>query len=104
MHFDSATAVAGCMPGMLAMLVRDFARAAVRRGLDADVARRLAIAGVHGAAAVIAREGDPDAVITSAATPGGMTAAAITAFEERDIAEAVALAVHAAAERAKELT
>jgi pyrroline-5-carboxylate reductase len=103
-HFDSATAVAGCMPGMLAMLVRDFARAAVRRGLDEDVARRLAIAGVHGAAAVIAREGDPDAVISSAATPGGMTAAAITAFEERDIAEAVALAVHAAAERAKELT
>jgi pyrroline-5-carboxylate reductase len=103
MHFDSATAVAGCMPGMLAMLVRDFARAAERRGLDEDVARRLAIAGVHGAAAVIAHEGDPDAVIASAATPGGMTAAAITAFEERDIAEAVALAVHAAAERAKEL-
>lgn len=103
MHFDSATAVAGCMPGILAMLVRDFGRAAVRRGLDPVVATRLAIAGVHGAAAVIAREGDPDVVITSAATPGGMTAAAITAFEERDIAEAVALAVHAAAERAKEL-
>jgi pyrroline-5-carboxylate reductase len=47
-HFDSATAVAGCMPGMLAMLVRDFARAAERRGLDQDVARRLAIGGVHG--------------------------------------------------------
>ena len=103
LHFDSATAVAGCMPGMLAMLVRDFARAAERRGMDEDVARRLAIGGVAGAAAVIAREGDPDAVIASAATPGGMTAAAITAFEERDIAEAVALAVHAAAERAKEL-
>lgn len=104
MHFDAATAVAGCMPGMLAMLVRDFGRAAERRGLTPDVARRLAIAGVHGAAAVIAREGDPDAVIASAATPGGMTAAAITAFEERNIAEAVALAVNAAAERAKELT
>ena len=103
-HFDSATAVAGCMPGILAMLVRDFGRAAERRGLEPGVAMRLAVAGVHGAAAVIAREGDPDAVITSAATPGGMTAAAITAFEERDIAEAVALAVHAAAERAKELT
>jgi pyrroline-5-carboxylate reductase len=58
---------------------------------------------VHGAAAVIAQAGDPDAVIVSTATPGGMTEAAITAFEERDIAEAVALAVHAAAERAKEL-
>jgi pyrroline-5-carboxylate reductase len=102
-HFDSATAVAGCMPGMLAVLVRDFGRAAERRGLEPHVARRLAIAGVHGAAAVIAREGDPGAVIASAATPGGMTAAAIAALEERDIAEAVALAVHAAAERAKEL-
>jgi pyrroline-5-carboxylate reductase len=102
-HFDSATAVAGCMPGMLAMLVRDFARAGERRGLDADVARRLAIAGVHGAAAVIAREGDPEAVIASAATPGGMTAAAIAKLEERELADAVALAVHAAAERAKEL-
>jgi pyrroline-5-carboxylate reductase len=103
-EFDSATAVAGCMPGMLAMIVRDFAGAGVRRGLNEDVARRLAIAGVHGAAAVIAREGDPDAVIAAAATPGGMTAAAIAALEEREIAAAVALAVHAAAERAKELT
>ena len=58
---------------------------------------------MHGAAAVIAREGDPDAVIAAAATPGGMTAAAIAALEEREVADAVALAVHAAAERAKEL-
>jgi pyrroline-5-carboxylate reductase len=102
--FDTATAVAGCMPGILAMLVRDFARAAEQRGLAADVARRLAVAGVHGAAAVIAQEGDPAAVIAAAATPGGMTAAAISALEEREIASAVELAVHAAAERARGLT
>ena len=102
-EFDAATAVAGCMPGMLALLVRDFGHAGERCGLDAGVARRLAIAGVHGAAAVIAREGDPDAVIASAATPGGMTAAAIAVLEEREVAEALALAVRAAAERAKEL-
>ena len=101
--FDSATAIAGCMPGMLAALVRDFARAGEKRGLDADVARRLAIAGVHGSAAIIAREGDPEAVIASAATPGGMTAAGVAKLEECGLAEAVALAVHAAAERAKEL-
>ncbi len=92
------------MPGMLALLVRDFARAGgAAAGSTPTSPARLAIAGVHGAAAVIAREGDPDAVIASAATPGGMTAAAIAALEERDIADAVALAVHAAAERAKEL-
>ncbi len=103
-EFDLATAVAGCMPGILAMLVRDFARAGVERGLEEDVARRLAVAAVHGAAAVIAREGDPDAVIAAAATPGGMTAAAITALEESETAAAVARAVNAAADRAKELT
>lgn len=102
-EFDAATAVAGCMPGILAVLVRDFARAGVERGLDEEVARRVAVAGVYGAAAVIAREGDPDAVIAAAATPGGMTAAAIAALEEREIAAVVALAVKAAAERAKEL-
>jgi pyrroline-5-carboxylate reductase len=102
-HFDSATAIAGCMPGMLATLVRDFALAGEKQGLDAGVSRSLAIAGVYGAAAVIAREGDPEAVIASAATPGGMTAAAIARLEERGLADAVALAVHAAAERAKEL-
>lgn len=101
--FDPATAVAGCMPGMLAALVRDFARAGERGGLDADVAAKLAVAGVHGAAALIAREGDPEAVITAAATPGGMTAAAIAKLEERGLADAIALAVDAAAARAKEL-
>lgn len=101
--FDTATAVAGCMPGVLATIVRDFTRAGVQRGLGEDVARRLTVAAVHGAAAVIAREGDPDAVIAAAATPGGMTAAAIAALEEREVADAVALAVRAAAERAKEL-
>ena len=102
-ELDTATAVAGCMPGILATLVRDFALAAESRGLEPDVARRLAIGGVHGAAAVIAREADPEAVITATATPGGMTAAAIAALEEREIGAAIGLAVGAAAERAKEL-
>ncbi len=102
--FDAATAVAGCMPGVLAALVHDLARAGERRGLEPDAARRLAVAGAHGAAAVLAREGDPETVIAAAATPGGMTAAAIAALEERGVAEALAVAVAAAAERAKELT
>lgn len=101
--FDTATAVGGCMPGILALMVRHFAIAGEKRGLDEAVARRLAVAGVHGAAAVIAREGDPDAVIAATATPGGMTAAAIAALEECEVGDAIALAVQAAAERAKEL-
>lgn len=101
--FDAATAVAGCMPGVLAALVLAFAEAGAEHGIAADVAARLAISGVHGAAAVIARSGDPAAVVTAAATPGGMTAAAIEALEDRDLRAAVHAAVVAAATRAKEL-
>jgi pyrroline-5-carboxylate reductase len=102
-HFDAATSVAGCMPGMLGRLVVAVEDAGVEHGLAADVARRLAISSVHGAAAIIAREGDPAAVVTATATPGGMTAAAIEALEERDLAAAVHAAVAAATARAREL-
>jgi pyrroline-5-carboxylate reductase len=101
--FDAATAVAGCMPGMLAHLVEAFAAAGVAHGLASDVAAQLAISGVHGAAAIIARDGDPTAVLAAAATPGGMTAAAVEKLEERELALTVNAAVGAAIARAKEL-
>ena len=101
--FDAATAVAGCMPGIIAYLVEVFAAAGVAHGLAADMAVQLAISGVHGAAAIVAREGDPAAVLAAAATPGGMTAAAVEKFEERELALTVTMAVAAALARAKEL-
>ena len=101
--FDAATSVAGCMPGMLAYLVSAFAAAGRDSGVPADVSVRLAVAGVHGAAALIAREGDPAAVAAAAATPGGMTAAGIEALEDHHVAAALQAAVVAATARAAEL-
>ncbi|MFA4965107.1 MAG: pyrroline-5-carboxylate reductase dimerization domain-containing protein [Thermoleophilia bacterium] len=101
--FDAATAVAGCMAGMLARFVEAFTAAAEAHGVPADTAARLAMGGVHGAAALIAREGDAAAVSAAAATPGGMTEAAITALDARGLAAAVAAAVDAATARAKDL-
>lgn len=101
--FDVATAVAGCMPGIIASLVEAFAAAGVARGIAEEVAVRLAIAGVHGAAAIVAHQGDPAAVVAAAATPGGMTAAAVEKLKERDLTLTVDVAVAAAVARAKEL-
>ena len=102
-RFDAATAVAGCMPGMLASLVTYFAAAAEAHGIEPAAARLLAVEGVRGAAAMIAASGDPAAVTAAAATPGGMTAAAVASFEADGVAGAVQRAVTAAADRAKEL-
>ena len=101
--FDAATAVAGCMPGIIAYLVEAFATAGVAYGLAEHMAVRLAISGVQGAAAIVAREGDPAAVLAAAATPGGMTAAAVEKLEERELALTVELAVAAAIARATRL-
>ena len=101
--FDAATAVAGCMPGMIAFIVEAYAAAAVAHGLGEDVAMQLAVSGVHGAAAIVAREGDAAAVIAAAATPGGMTAAAVEKLDERGLALTINDAVAAAIARAKEL-
>jgi pyrroline-5-carboxylate reductase len=101
--FDAATAVAGCMPGMVGYLVEAFAAAGVAHGLADDVAVRLAIAGVHGAAAIVAREGDPATVVSATATPGGMTAAAVEKLAELELAVTIEVAVAAAIARAKDL-
>jgi pyrroline-5-carboxylate reductase len=102
-QFDPATAVGGCMPGLLAAIVEAFTAAGAAEGLAPDVARLVAVAGVHGAAALIAREGDPAAVRVAAATPGGMTAAGIAALHERGMDDAVQAAVKAAAMQAQRL-
>ena len=101
--FDAATAVAGCMPGVIAYLVNAFADAGVAHGLADDLALQLAVAGVHGAAAIVAREGDPEAVLAAAATPGGMTAAMVETLAEHGVALTVDHAVTAAIARAKKL-
>lgn len=101
--FDAGTAVAGCMPGVLAYLLAAFAAAGEARGLQRDAALRLAVAGAHGSAAVIARDGDPGRIVDAVATPGGMTAAAVAALETGGAGALVGAAVDAAVRRAGEL-
>jgi pyrroline-5-carboxylate reductase len=88
---------------MVGYLVEAFAAAGVAHGLADDVAVRLAIAGVHGAAAIVAREGDPATVVSATATPGGMTAAAVEKLAELELAVTIEVAVAAAIARAKDL-
>ena len=99
--FDPATAVAGCGPGFTALFIEALAQAGVEAGLDESLARELAVAGVAGSAVLVARDGDPVAVRTAVATPGGMTAEGVEVLEDRGIREALAAAVAAAVARAR---
>lgn len=100
--FDAATAVAGCGPGFTALFIEALAGAGVANGLGETMARELAIAAVAGAADLVAREGDPAAVRTAIATPGGMTAEGIDVLEARGTRDALTAAVAAAVARARQ--
>ena len=99
--FDPATAVAGCGPGFTALFIEALAEAGVEAGLDEALARELAVAGVAGSAALVARDGDPVAIRTAVATPGGMTAEGVEVLETRGLRTALTAAVAAAVERAR---
>ena len=99
--FDVATAVAGCGPGFTALFIEALGEAGAGAGLDAGLATELAAAAVAGSAELAARDGDPAALRTAVATPGGMTAAGVEVLEERGMREMLAAAVEAAVDRAR---
>lgn len=101
---DAATALSGSGPAYVALFVDALARAGVRQGLTRDVAQALALQTLRGTVELIETTGShPEQVVDAVTSPGGTTAAALEALEAYGFRTAVAEAVSAAVERAKEL-
>lgn len=101
---DAVTAISGSGPAYVFLLIEMIEAAAVAEGLDADVARRLAVATVAGAARMAATSGESAPVLRAQVTsPGGTTAAALAVLEAADIRTIFLRAVNAGRRRADEL-
>jgi pyrroline-5-carboxylate reductase len=103
---DAVTAVSGSGPAYVFLLIESLERAAVEAGLSPELARRLALATVAGAGAYAEAAGEPAAELRRKVTsPGGTTQAALAVLgSEHGLAELVARAVRAAADRSRELS
>jgi len=102
--FDAGTALAGSGPAYLFLLVELLRDAGVGLGLDADAALAMVRGVLEGAARLLdATAEDPAALRRAVTSPGGMTAAAIAAFEDAGLGATVAAALTAAVARAAEL-
>jgi pyrroline-5-carboxylate reductase len=104
-HQDALTAVSGSGPAYVFYLAEAMIAGGVEAGLDAESARELTTQTILGAAKLLA-ESDEDAAelrrrVTS---PNGTTAAAIAVFDDRDVKDAIADGVVAAARRSTELS
>jgi pyrroline-5-carboxylate reductase len=101
---DAVTALSGSGPAYVYLFVKALADAAVNEGIPRELATRMALKTVRGAEHLM-RESERDAgeLIRAVASPGGTTEAALRRFAESGFSDIVAAAVHAAADRSREL-
>lgn len=104
-HLDAVTGLSGSGPAYFFRVVEALADAGVAVGLSADLAMRLAVATMRGAAELACVSGRPPAELREMVTsPGGTTAAGLAVLEERGVPAALRDAVAAAAARSRELS
>lgn len=100
---DAFTGVAGSGPAYAFLLAEAMERGGIDAGLPQADSRRMVAATLRGAAAML--DGDADAALLRAAvtSKGGTTAAALGVLMDAGVPEAVARAVVAARDRARDL-
>jgi pyrroline-5-carboxylate reductase len=98
---EAATAITGCGPAFMALVVEALVDAGVEQGLTAGQASRLAVTTMAGSAALLAsRRDDAPSVRRQVTSPGGVTAAGLAALERSGVRAAFADAVDAVVARA----
>lgn len=101
---DWVTAVSGSGPAYVFYFMEALEAAAKSAGLPAETARHLALHTVFGAARLALEAGEEPSVLRARVTSkGGTTERGIACLTEDGLAETVAKAVRAAAQRSKEL-
>lgn len=101
---DAVTALSGSGPAYFFLIMEALQSAAEQLGLPADTARLLTMQTALGAARMaIESDKTPAELRHSVTSPGGTTEKAISVLEENKIREVFHEALHAAAQRSKEL-
>ncbi|MGH7933305.1 MAG: pyrroline-5-carboxylate reductase [Candidatus Binataceae bacterium] len=103
-RLDAVTALSGSGPAYVYLFVKAMADAGVSEGLTPELAVRMALKTIRGAEQNMRQSSlEPAELIRIVASPGGTTEAALRKFAEAGFSDIVADALHAAAERSREL-
>ena len=103
-EMDAVTAVSGTGPAYFYLLIDILLQAAINFGLNAEVARTLAVETARGATALATAETESmSAMIDRVRSPGGTTTAAFEHLDKSDARGIFAAAIEAARKRAIEL-
>lgn len=103
-QMDAVTALSGSGPAYIYKMILALTEGGAAHHLDAEVAQRLVLQTVRGAAAMVKETGQPPQIlIDKVCSPGGTTTAAIEALDRGSFDATVKSAVDAAVKRSKEL-
>jgi pyrroline-5-carboxylate reductase len=101
---DAVTAVSGTGPSYFYLLIDVMIESAIKSGIDAETARKLAVETARGATALAAAETESMAsLIERVRSPGGTTTAAFEYLDGKDARGIFAAAIDKAEKRAAEL-
>jgi pyrroline-5-carboxylate reductase len=93
-EFELATAVGGCAPAFFALFCHELINAAVDRGMDHQVARRIVGHTLNGTGDLLIENGvDTSGAMRAVASPGGLTERALKSFDESRLRDAIDRAV-----------
>ena len=102
-HMHAVTATSGSGPAYAFLLAESWLAAAIKQGLDPEVARQLVHTTLAGAAALLAVNPDAAELRKAVTSKGGTTAAALDRLEAHGFREAMEKALEAATNRGREL-
>jgi pyrroline-5-carboxylate reductase len=101
---DAVTAISGSGPAYAFYVIDALAEAGVLLGLPRDLASRLAVATIEGAAALAQQSGEHPVVLRErVSSPGGTTVAGVRALDAHGVRAGILAAAEAARDRSREL-
>jgi pyrroline-5-carboxylate reductase len=103
-QMDLVTAISGSGPAYFFFLAELLIQSAQERGMNAETAHQLVNQTFIGAATMSNENGSITALREKVTSPGGTTQAAITVFEENNLAELIGKALDTAVSRSIELS
>jgi len=102
-QFDAVTGLTGSGPAYVFFVAEALIEAGAAVGLEPALVESMVAQLLVGSAALLAAQGDPASLRAMVTSPGGTTAAGIAVLEDQGVRSAFVEAVHAAAERSREL-
>lgn len=103
-HLDAVTGLSGSGPAYIYMVVEALSDGGVKMGLPREIALKLAVQTVLGAAKLVKETGlHPATLRDQVTTPGGTTISAVHELEERGLRAMLISAVVTATEKSREL-